>query len=103
MAESYRDQVVIEIRQIADLTDRRIVAGYRIVVSPGGTIDLDWLSDQLKAAFIVTDVETGERRQESYWFTDLRTETHWGAAGAQAQFLIETAATLGVGDCCTVR
>lgn len=47
MTESYRDQVVIQFFQVRDLTDPRVVDAYEIVINPGGTIDLDWLSDEL--------------------------------------------------------
>ncbi|MFF0711044.1 hypothetical protein [Gordonia sputi] len=97
MAESYRDEVVIEIHQIADrYSNPDVVDGQRIVVHPHGMIDLDWLNELLEAMFVTAD-ESGQLRQGLYVLTQQRTETHWGAAGGQAHFLIETAATLTTG------
>ncbi|MBD1318001.1 hypothetical protein [Gordonia hankookensis] len=94
MTESYRDQVVIEMRENPDHT--KVLDGYRIVIQPNGTIDLDWLNDTLEAMFHSVDengavVQTPDV-QSPYMLVQRRSETHWGAAGAQAQFLIETAA-----------
>ncbi|WP_040519689.1 hypothetical protein [Gordonia aichiensis] len=97
MTESYRDQVVVEIRENPDHT--KTIDGYRIVIEPHGTIDLDWLNDTLEAMFHSVDKDgtlvPSRTLQAPYMLVQRRSETHWGAAGAQAQFLIETAAHIG--------
>lgn len=99
MTESYRDQVVIEIRQITDryAPSPQVVDGYSIVIHPHDTIDLDWLNAQLEDMFVTRDESGIPVHQTPYVLKQRRTETHWGAAGSQAQFLIETAGVIAAG------
>lgn len=92
MAPSYRDQVTITFHQIADNIDPRVLDTAQIVVSLNGQlIDLEWLNDEIESIF-QPEVD-GERRLEpNYRLVQRRSEHHWGAAGAQASFFVETAA-----------
>lgn len=93
MADSYRDQVRIEIHQVGAIPASPAIESTEIVISRGGLVDLDWIHDQLENAF--HDETTGLLRY-SYRLSEQRREVHWGAAGAQALFVVETAAEVGV-------
>ncbi len=93
MTDSYRDQVVIELYENPD--HNQVLDNYRIVIQPNGKIDLDWLNDALEAMFHKADENGTVVLATPYVLVQRRSETHWGAAGAQAQFFIETAAHIG--------
>lgn len=96
-AGTYADVVIITFNQITDPFDRRLLDSFQISFSPGGTIDLDWLNDEIKGIFLLPpDPETGVRYSlDNYILTQNRAERSWGASAAGVHFIVETASYLG--------
>src|SRR4051812_9443563 len=96
-AGTYADQVTITFNQVPDRSARSVLDSFEIVVHPNGTIDLDWLSDEIKGIFLQPepDPETGIRYSlDNYVLTQRRTEISWGASASVVQFIVDTAAFL---------
>lgn len=96
-AGTYADQVTITFNQVSDRSNASVLDSFQITVHPGGTIDLEWLNDEIKGIFLqAPDPETGVRYSlDSYILTQRRTEMSWGASAAVVHFIVDTAAYLG--------
>jgi hypothetical protein len=98
LAGTYADQVTITFNQVPDRSSKTVLDTYEVKVHPHGTIDLDWLSDEIKGLFLQPepDPETGIRYSlDNYVLSLRRTEVSWGASATVVQFIVDTAAFIG--------
>ncbi|WP_139061858.1 hypothetical protein [Tsukamurella pulmonis] len=80
----YADQVRIVHFQL-DERGGAPTQSVQVIIDPGGYIDLDWLHAEIKNIHYGTNVIIRQTRSE----------ISWGAAGFQAEFVVETLRSIG--------
>ncbi|MCV7274083.1 hypothetical protein [Mycolicibacter arupensis] len=96
-AGTYADHVTITFNQVSDRSSGCVLDSFQIGVNPNGTIDLEWLTDEIKGVFLQPpDPETGIRYPlDNYILAQRRTEMSWGASASVFQFIVDTASGIG--------
>ncbi|WP_280186082.1 MULTISPECIES: hypothetical protein [Nocardia] len=90
---TYADEVRIVHRQV-EQRGHHPIREFEMVIRPHGTIDLDWLAEQIKEAHREFDPEENRSVQrDSYDMRQTRIHGSWGADAHTVQFVIETTAS----------